>query len=281
MVSINFTKMQGLGNDFIVLEYDEYKKTNMVFSNLAEKLCNRNFGIGADGLIVLNPDVEDADFAWHFYNSDGTKAQMCGNGMRCFAKYLHDKKYATQNTFSVKTEAGIIIPEIIDEDHVRVNMNKPILECEKIPFKALANLNYVYEVDNKKFLLNAISMGNPHCIIFVQENSEEYAKKYGRTIETAEIFPEKTHVEFVEIVSDKEIVLNVWERGCGITLACGTGACAGVVAGILNGFLSNEVLVHLPGGDLKINWDGNSQNTDFPVFMTGPAEYAFTGTISI
>lgn len=273
MTKINFTKMNGLGNDFIILDYEEYKKTKLSPSELALKLCNRNFSIGADGLIIVNPKSENTDISWIFYNSDGSIAQMCGNGMRCFARYVYDKGLMNKKEFSVETKAGIIIPKIISDNEVCVNMGKPVLEPEKIPCESELNFNIPYKIDNHDFKLNAISMGNPHCVIFVEENGKNLAKKYGSKIENLDIFPEKTNVEFVEIVSRNEININVWERGCGITLACGTGACASTVAGFLNGYLNNSVKVNLPGGQLQTEWQGIGHN----VYMTGPAEYSFTG----
>ncbi|MBR1908907.1 diaminopimelate epimerase [bacterium] len=281
MEKINFTKMNGLGNDFIILDYEEYKKTCLPPDELAIKLCNRNFKIGADGLIIVNPDTKNADIAWIFYNSDGSAAQMCGNGMRCFAKYVYDKKIINKKTFKVKTEAGIIIPEIISENEVKVNMGKPILKTEYIPCKSKTNLNIPYEIENKKFYLNAVSMGNPHCIIFTDKESRNLAYKYGSKIETDTLFPQKTNVEFVEIISKNEIIVNVWERGCGITLACGTGACAATVAGILNGYLNNTVKVNLPGGSLKTEWLGSKNDMQHNIYMTGNAEYSFVGEVLI
>lgn len=278
MAGINFTKMQGLGNDFVILDYDEFVNANKSAEELAVKLCDRNFGVGADGLIIVNPNTKDTDIGWFFYNSDGSIAQMCGNGMRCFARYVWDKRLVSKKEFSVETKAGVIVPKIISENEVRVNMGKPILNCSDIPCTAQNNLNIVYETMGKKFLLNAVSMGNPHCVIFVNENSQKLAREIGPLIECAEIFPEKTNVEFIEIISRNSIKLDVWERGCGITLACGTGACASTVAGILNGFLDNEVMVQLPGGMLKIEWLGNKNNTNENVYMTGKAEYSFVGT---
>ena len=278
MSEIKFTKMQGLGNDFVILDYDEFVKSGKKPEELAIKLCDRKFGIGADGLIIVNPNTKNTDIGWFFYNSDGTVAQMCGNGMRCFARYVWDKKLVDKKEFSVETKAGTIVPKIISDSEVRVNMGKPILECFKIPCLADNNLNIVYETRGKKFLLNAVSMGNPHCVIFVKENSKKLALEVGPEIECAEIFPEKTNVEFIEILSRNAIKLDVWERGCGITLACGTGACASTVAGILNGFLDNEVMVHLPGGVLKIEWAGSRNNTEENVYMTGRADYSFVGT---
>lgn len=284
MTQVKFTKMQGAGNDFILMEYDEYKKIEKKFPEIAVKLCDRHFGIGADGIFVPieNPKTY-SDLEWLFYQADGSTAQMCGNGMRCFARFCYDKKLVNKRKFSVHTGAGKIIPEVMEDMTVKVNMGKPILTPEKIPFKGSKNLNYPLWNGIKKFAVNAISMGNPHCVIFVKddEDNHELAKKYGKDIEHDNLFPEKTNVEFVKIISREEIDVAVWERGCGITLACGTGACASVVAAILNGLCDNKVKVNLPGGILTIEWTGNSQNSDFDVFMTGEAKYVFDGTINV
>lgn len=281
MTIINFTKMQGLGNDFVVLDYEEYKKTNKTPQELALKLCDRHFGIGADGLIIVNPDTKDTDIGWIFYNNDGSIAQMCGNGIRCFAKYVFEKGYVNKKEFSVETKAGTIIPKILDNGLVRVNMSQPILEPEKIPVKVNNNLNFEVVVSDRTFIANAVSMGNPHCIIITDENTKELALKYGREIETHPLFPEKTNVEFIKILSRDEINLDVWERGCAITLACGTGACASVTSAILNGLCDNKVKVNLPGGQLLIEWDGNINDTKHDIFMSGRADYSFTGQIEV
>lgn len=281
-MEIKLTKMQGCGNDFILIDLDEYRKglKNNKWKDMsdsAKKLCDRNFGIGADGLIIPNLDTEETDIGWFFYNSDGSTAQMCGNGMRCFAKYVYDKKLINRNTFSVKTLAGTIKPEILDNGMVKVNMSTPILDSEKIPFIPNNNLNYNISVKNRIFKGNAISMGNPHFVIFVNEDEDllALAKEYGPEIETSFEFPEKTNVEFVKIRTLKKIDLRVWERGCGITLACGTGACASVTAGVLNGYIENSVEVNLLGGTVHVEWDGNRDNPDKDIFLTGPAEYVF------
>ena len=281
MTIINFTKMQGLGNDFVVLDYEEYKKTNKTPQELALKLCDRHFGIGADGLIIVNPDTKDTDIGWIFYNNDGSIAQMCGNGIRCFAKYVFEKGYVNKKEFSVETKAGTIIPKILDNGLVRVNMSQPILEPDKIPVKVCNNLNFDVVVSDRTFIANAVSMGNPHCIIITDENTKELALKYGREIETHPLFPEKTNVEFIKILSRDEINLDVWERGCAITLACGTGACASVTAAILNGLCDKKVKVNLPGGQLLIEWDGNINDTKHDIFMSGRADYSFTGQIEV
>lgn len=284
MTQVKFTKMQGAGNDFILMEHDEYKKIEKQFPEIAKKLCDRHFGIGADGIFVPveNPKTY-SDLGWLFFQSDGSTAQMCGNGMRCFARFCYDKNIITKRKFSVETLAGKIVPEVLEDFSVKVNMGKPILESEKIPFKGKTNLNHSFRLGLKKFTVNAISMGNPHCVIFAKEDEDikELAEKYGEDIEHSELFPEKTNVEFVKIKSKSEIDLAVWERGCGITLACGTGACAAVVASILNGHCDKKVKVNLPGGALTIEWAGNSQNPDFDVFMTGEAQYVFEGSIKI
>lgn len=281
MTIINFTKMQGLGNDFVVLDYEKYKKTNKTAEELAVKLCDRHFGIGADGLIIINPNTTNTDIGWIFYNNDGSIAQMCGNGIRCFAKYVFEKGYVNKKEFSVETKAGTIIPKILDNGLIKVNMSKPILEPSKIPAKVKSNLNFEVKVSDRTFSANAISMGNPHCIIITDENTKELALKYGREIETHEIFPEKTNVEFIKILSREEINLDVWERGCAITLACGTGACASVTAAILNGLCNNKVKVNLPGGQLVIEWDGKINDTQHDIFMSGPANYSFYGQVEV
>ena len=273
MTTIKITKMQGLGNDFVFMDYEEFEKTKLPLNELALKLCDRHFGIGADGLIIPVPYNEsDADIKWHYVNSDGSLAQMCGNGMRCFARYVYDKGLVNKKSFKVKTLAGIICPEILDDGNIRVNMGNPILEDEKIPFKSAERK---LTVKDKTFEINPVSMGNPHCIIFTDENTLELAKTYGPEIEKHPYFPEKTNVEFVKIQSRKEVEMCVFERGCGITLACGTGACATVVACILNNLTENNVKVNLLGGAVNIEWQGSKDNTKHNVFMTGSANYTF------
>lgn len=285
-MSIKIIKMQGCGNDFVILDYDEYLRGVDCslwkdMSQAAKKLCHRNFGIGADGLIIPNTNLQDADIGWFFYNSDGTTAQMCGNGIRCFAKYAYDNKLTDKKEFTVKTLAGIIKPKLLNDGQVRVNMSKPILESDKIPFVPNNNLNYRMSVKDRIFEGNAVSMGNPHFIVFVQEDEDilSLAKNYGPIIETSAEFPEKTNVEFVKIRSLKKMDLRVWERGCGITLACGTGACAAVVAGILNGYIEHSIDVNLLGGTVHIDWAGSKDNSNEDVYMTGPAEYVFNAEL--
>lgn len=281
MAKIKFTKMNGLGNDFVVLDYAEYQKSGMEKAELAAKLCDRHFGIGADGLMIIHENPDNADIGWYFYNSDGSVAQMCGNGIRCFAKYVRAQGLVDKDEFSVDTLAGIIIPKINNDGTVTVNMNNPVLTCEKIPVNEKSNLNFEIEACGEKFIANAVSMGNPHCIIFTDKDTKAAALKYGSEIENNPVFPEKTNVEFIKILSRSEINLDVWERGCGITLACGTGACASVVAGILNGFLYNKVKVNLPGGQLIIEWNGSKDDVAQNVYMTGSATFSFVGEIDV
>ena len=278
--TIKFTKMNGLGNDFIIVDAQDVLEKNLTYKQLAKKMCDRNFGIGADGLIIVNPpDVNtDADISWRIFNSDGSEPQMCGNGIRCFAKYVYKKGLVNNKKFTVWTLAGIITPEILDNGEVKVNMGKPILETGKIP-AALENLdciiNYPLEIEDKEFCITAVSMGNPHCVIFTDEDSGMLARKFGPKIEINPMFPEKTNVEFVKVISRNNIKIDVWERGCGITLACGTGACASTVAAVLNDLTDNTVKADLPGGSLTIEWNKDQPNAS--VFMTGKSEFVFEG----
>ncbi len=296
MTTIKITKMQGCGNDFVILDYEELQKMNMEISKAAKVLCDRHFGIGADGLIV--PDTRPngiTDIAWLFYNSDGTSAQMCGNGIRCFAKYVYDKGFVKSKKFSVMTLAGVIIPEIQEDGTVKVDMGIPILEDSKIPFHynpprlmgegavvveqnaKLTNAGEGYNmvIQDKTFDITPVSMGNPHCVIFTDNDTMQMAKKYGPDIEIHQYFPEKTNTEFAKIISKDEIELTVYERGCGITLACGTGACATTVAAVLNNLTEEKVKVKLPGGAVYIDWSGTQEFSKRHIFMTGPAEYSF------
>lgn len=276
MQTVKVTKMNGCGNDFVIIDKSDYEKIGISMSDLARKICDRNFGVGADGLIIPNPDANEfTDLGWYFYNSDGTTAQMCGNGMRCFAKYVYDKKIVSKKQFSVMTGAGIITPEILDDGTVKVNMSKPILEAEKIPFKGDKILNFDITANDKKFKANAVSMGNPHCVIFTEDNLYDMANNYGPIIEKHELFPEKTNVEFVKIKSRTEVDFCVYERGCGITLACGTGACASIVAGVLNNLTDCKVKVNLLGGAVTVDWSDYKLDKDADIYLIGPANYNF------
>lgn len=281
MSKLKFTKMQGLGNDFVVVEEKELLNVDITRPELAQKLCDRRFGVGADGLMIIQEKATDTDLEWDFYNSDGSVAEMCGNGMRCFAKYVSQNGITDKKEFTVKTLAGIITPKINEDGSITVNMGNPIFAPEKVPVVSAACpvLGQKIIAKDREFVFNAISMGNPHCVIFEPAETGTLAIEYGKTIEFAEIFPKKTNVEFVEIISRNEIKIDVWERGCGITKACGTGACASVVAAILNNFTNNEVVANLPGGALKIKWGGSIGDLEHDVFMTGAAEFVFLGEL--
>lgn len=273
MKKIKITKMQGCGNDFVIIDYDEYEKTAMKMDDLAKKICDRHFGVGADGMIIPKLNEKNADIGWYFYNCDGTTAQMCGNGMRCFAKYVYDNKIIREKSFSVQTLAGIIKPELLDNGLIKVNMGKPILEDKKIPFYGERKI----KVLDKEFEIFPISMGNPHCVIITDDNPMDLALKYGPEIEKHEYFPEKTNVEFVRVKSDMEIDMRVFERGCGITLACGTGACASSAVCILNNLTEHKVKVNLLGGAVFVEWQGCQANPDEDIFLIGSADYSFFG----
>lgn len=276
MKTIKLTKMQGCGNDFVIIDYPEYEKTGLKMSELAKKVCNRNFGVGADGMIIpkLNPENKEADISWYFYNSDGSTAQMCGNGMRCFAKYCIDNNLVDKKSFSVETLAGIIKPELLDNGLIKVNMGKPILENKKIPFWSENGEKKLTALD-REFEITPVSMGNPHCVIITDEDPMKLAQTYGPVIEKHEFFPEKTNTEFVRVKSRMEIDMRVFERGCGITLACGTGACASVVACVLNNLTENKVKVNLLGGPVFIEWQGSADDKEQDIFLIGSANYSF------
>lgn len=276
---MKFTKMHGLGNDFIILGAEELCKRSFSYSKLAKRLCDRHFGIGADGLILVNPpEMEsDCDINWRIFNSDGTEPQMCGNGIRCFAKYVYDKGIVNKKKFSVSALAGVIVSEILDDGKICVDMGEPALEPAKIPVLIENAVNYPLEIEEKQINITAVSMGNPHCIVFTEGDTAALAKSLGAKLENHAIFPEKTNVEFVKVLSRNKIRIDVWERGCGITLACGTGACASVVASVLNNLTGNTVEVELPGGNLNIKWDRAANK----LFMTGGCEFVFEGQFLI
>lgn len=271
MKTIKITKMHGCGNDFVIIDYHEFEKTGMKADELAVKLCDRHFGVGADGIIIPKTDTKDTDLGWDFYNSDGSTAQMCGNGMRCFAKYAYDNKLVKKKAFSVQTLAGVIKPELLENGLIKVNMGKPILEDKKIPFWGERTITAL----DKEFDITPVSMGNPHCVIITDEDPMELAKTYGPIIEKHEYFPEKTNTEFVKVKSRMEIDMRVYERGCGITLACGTGACASVVACVLNNLTENKVKVNLLGGPVFVEWQGSKENTQQDIYLIGSANYSF------
>ncbi len=275
---LKFTKMHGIGNDFVVVNSLTDGPPEDSLPELARILNNRKFGVGGDGLILVLPS-RIADFKMRMFNPDGSEAEMCGNGIRCFAKYVYDHQLLPETQVKVETLAGVKVLKLSLKsgkvENVRVDMGVPRLLRSEIPMKGDDNENVVGEalkVEGRKFEITAVSMGNPHAIIF-EDNLDNFpVAKYGPLIETHRSFPQRTNVHFVRVCNSGEIVVRTWERGAGETLACGTGACACVVASVLNSKTNRNVLVHLPGGDLKIEWLGDSR-----VLMTGAAEEVFSG----
>lgn len=275
MKKIGFVKMHGLGNDFILIDClnQDLDKPEVV----AVKFCNRRFGIGADQLLLLYPS-EIADFKMRIFNADGSEVEMCGNGIRCFAKYIWDRGLSNKEILEVETLAGIIKPKKVGE-LVQVDMGIPEFDPEKIPVDVEGKIAFDIKLEVSGWLarLNCVSMGNPHAVIFLEEEPKNFAiAKYGPLIENHPIFPKRTNVEFAYVKNPQEVIMRVWERGVGETLACGTGACATAVAAIYKGLTERKVTIHLLGGDLLIEWaeDGH-------VYMTGPAEEVFEGTIKV
>ncbi|KJS81451.1 MAG: diaminopimelate epimerase [Peptococcaceae bacterium BICA1-8] len=277
---MNFVKMHGAGNDFILINLLE-GNSPLDYSLLAPKLCDRNFGIGADGLLFIMPS-ETADIKMRIINSDGSEAEMCGNGIRCFAKFVYEEGIINKNIIEVETLAGKIIPEIILNNNkvasVRVDMGEPKLERSQIPMFGEEGrvIKEKLVIAEKEFEVTAVSMGNPHCVIFVPNIKEIEIEKWGPLIEKHPVFPRKTNVEFVQVITPSEVVMRVWERGAGITLACGTGACATLTAGVLNNYINRKASIKLLGGELTVEWEENNH-----LYMTGPAIEVFRGVISI
>lgn len=275
---MRFTKMHGLGNDYIVIDDRARKIPERRLSRLAREMSDRHFGIGSDGIILILPS-KTADFRMRMFNSDGSEAEMCGNGIRIFARYLYDHRLTRKTELAIETLAGIIRPKLqVRSGKVRsvtVDMGPPRLERSEIPMKGRPGrvINEPLEVLGERLLVTSVSMGNPHCVTFV-DNAERFpVDRFGPVIEHHELFPRRTNVEFVQVVSPTELRMRVWERGAGETLACGTGASASAVAAHLTGRAGRKVVLHLRGGDLKVSWD---EKTDH-VFITGPAEEVFTG----
>jgi len=262
MKTLKFKKMHGLGNDFIVIDSRKEDLSEINLNDLAKVFCDRHFGIGADGIVVVWPS-EKAHYRMQIINSDGSEPEMCGNGIRCFAKYVYEADNLKEEVMSVETPAGIIVPAVIVENGkvngAEVDMGVPEDKGE---------------ISLEGFNLKKISIGNPHAIAFIDDLSSIDLSEIGPLIEINPNFPNRTNVEFVKIINKKEIDLKVWERGAGETLACGTGACASVAAAVILGKTERRVLVHLPGGDLDIEW----QASDGHIIMRGPAETVFEGS---
>jgi len=270
---MKFTKMHALGNDFVVIDSRGAQMEGLVA--LSTKLCNRRFGIGADQMLVLE-DSDKADFRMRIFNGDGGEVEMCGNGIRCLAKYVWDRGLSDKEMLSIETMAGVMKPARSGE-MVRVDMGEPELEGRKIPVALDGRVvDHPIKVDHKDFMITCVSMGNPHAVIFVESVADFPVTFYGPMIENLELFPNRINVEFVEVINKSEIKVKVWERGAGQTMACGTGACASAVASGIKELTGRDTTVHLEGGDLMIEW-----SQDGHVFMTGPATEVFEGDINL
>ena len=273
-------KMEGCGNDYVYVNGFEEKIDNP--NEVAIAVSDRHFGIGSDGLIIINPS-EVADFKMCMYNADGSEGKMCGNGIRCVAKYVYDFNLTDKDVITVETLSGIKTLKLNVENGkvktVRVNMGAPILECDKVPVKYDDEkmINKPVKVDGKTFNITCVSMGNPHAVTFINDTDNLEIEKIGPKFENNEIFPDKVNTEFIQIIDKKTVKMRVWERGSGETFACGTGACACVVASVLNRLTENKVTVKLLGGELEIEYN-QDENT---VYMTGPARVVFTGEYDI
>ena len=278
---MKFTKMQGAGNDYVYVNC--FEETVQDPAAVAIKVSNRNFGIGSDGLILIMPS-EVADVKMRMFNSDGSESEMCGNGIRCVAKYAYDHGIVAKKEISAETGAGVLTLQLVTGAgdkviKVRVNMGPPRLTRKEIPMLGNPDdkvLGEPLNILHSTFNITCASMGNPHCVIFVDDVANFPVEKYGPLIENHELFPRRTNVEFVQIISRTEVRQRTWERGAGETLACGTGSSAVTAACVLNGLTERSILNHLSGGDLEMEWgaDGN-------IYMTGPAVEVFTGEISL
>jgi len=275
---MRFTKYHGIGNDFIIIDGIREKLPSQI-KETAKALCHRNFGIGGDGLIVVLPS-ERADIRMQIINSDGSEAEMCGNGIRCFARYVYEAGHIKQPKFTVETLAGIMIPELILEkgivNGVTVDMGIPSLKRADVPMLGDTEqaINVPLEVLDTTFSITSVLMGVPHCIVFVDDVSKVDLQKYGPALETHAAYPRKTNVHFVQVINENEMKMRIWERGAGITLACGTGACGTLVAAAVNKKTGKKARIELPGGILNIEWAENNH-----VYMTGPAELVFSGEV--
>ena len=279
-MEFSFTKWQGTGNDFVMI--DCLKEPEADYVSAAVELCDRHYGIGADGILLVLPS-DKADIRMQIINADGSEAEMCGNGIRCFASYVYEKGYVKFEEFTVETGAGILVPKIMEkhgaEAMVKVDMGEPILEGEKIPVAGYGMNRIVAEpitVKDKEFKMTCVSMGNPHCVIFVDDAENFPIHEYGPLVERHEKFPKRVNAEFIQVIDRKHLRMRVWERGAAVTLACGTGACATTTAAILNDFTDRNIEIQLDGGKLNIEWADNNH-----LYMTGPAVQVFAGIYNL
>lgn len=275
---MRFTKMQGIGNCYLYINCFEEKVEDP--SALSIKLSDVHFGVGSDGIILIKPSAK-ADCEMDIYNADGSRAMMCGNGIRCVGKYVYERGLVKKDILTVDTQSGIktLYLEVKDGQvkSVKVNMGKPDLCAKTIPtlFQTERVIDRPYKVDGKEYRVTCVSMGNPHCVVFLPDVDSLNLEMLGPKFEHDQMFPERVNTEFIRILGENEMQMRVWERGSGETWACGTGACAAAVAGALNGKTGRDVLIHLRGGDLNIHWDSSTDE----VFMQGPAEFIFDGVV--
>jgi diaminopimelate epimerase len=280
MMNLQFTKYQGLGNDFILVDNRD-STTPKVTPDQAIALCDRHFGIGGDGVIFALPGQDGTDYTMRIFNSDGSEPEMCGNGIRCMARFIADLEGANaKESYTIHTLAGLIVPKLTADGQVTVDMGKPRLAASEIPTTLAGadgqSIDQPLTVAGRTWQVTNVSMGNPHCITFVDDVAAIDLEKIGPQFEHNAAFPQRTNTEFIEVVRPDYLKMRVWERGAGITLACGTGACAALVAAVLNGKSDRQATIELPGGPLLIEWAANDR-----IFMTGPATLAFTGSVAI
>jgi len=276
-MQILFSKMHGLGNDFVVI--DAINQSHTLNAEQMRFIADRHFGIGCDQILLVEPARQaDVDFTYRIFNADGGEVEQCGNGARCFARFVRDKGLSDKDILSVATNTGVITLHIQADGQVTVNMGNPIFQPDQIPFTAeQTELSYYIDVNGLQLNVGTVSMGNPHVVLRVDSTSTAPVETLGPQLEAHPRFPKRVNVGFMQIVDRRQIKLRVFERGVGETLACGTGACAAVVIGIQQGLLDNQVQVSLPGGELSIQWAGEGS----PVHMTGPATHVFEGSIDL
>ncbi len=273
---LKFTKMQGLGNDFVVI--DAVNQSVCLSPAQRRLLADRHFGVGCDQILLVEGAVGDADFRYRIYNADGGEVEQCGNGARCFVRYVHDRGMTQKNEIRVETSGGLIIPRLEANDEVSVNMGMPKFEPQQIPFIAEKRaMTYSIGIDGRQVEISAVSLGNPHAVQLVEDVDGAPVITEGALIENHPSFPKRVNAGYMQVVDRTHIRLRVYERGAGETLACGTGACAAVVIGIERGLLQSTVQVNMRGGDLTVRWEGEGQ----PVWMTGPAVTVFDGEIEL
>ncbi|BFM18616.1 diaminopimelate epimerase [Maricurvus nonylphenolicus] len=278
---VRFTKMHGLGNDFVVI--DAISQRIKLNADKVRRLADRRFGVGCDQVLIVEvPQNPDVDFRYRIFNADGSEVENCGNGARCFAKFVTDRKLTGKSSITVETANGIMVLNVQDNGEVSVDMGAPRIQPADLPFIAAEQaVTYPLPLTDTSLEVSAVSMGNPHAVTLVDDIDQAPVENWGPQVESHQQFPQRVNAGFMQVISRSEVKLRVYERGAGETLACGTGACAAVVAGRLRNLLDSEVRVHLPGGTLTIRWEGSAEDTDHSVIMTGPAANVFHGQVKV